>query len=307
MIAGQQLSYGTYLERLRALPTGEYLAPEPGQHYPPGVAAAVLLSLDAARASDQSGVSARLMETIAVLSGAGVHRALLHAAGQAGVLAGDGQRVAPALVDGALEHLARWSLLAFSLDGQTIIMHDLVTRVVRDWLACRQRLTAAGWAAALVLEAQSRLLPDPQDRPAIRDISAHVMALAENMGGSADEELMRALLRLRFFVLSHLIELGDRASQADRQSASRSSRTSSGYWALTIPTPSSPGTTSRSPTGPWAGTPRRSRCSSRPWLSASGSWASAIPGPWPPASTWPRPTMRRAGQAERFVRDCAHG
>ena len=88
------------------------------------------------------------METIAVLSGAGAHRALLHAAGQAGVLADDGQRVAPALVDGALEHLARWSLLAFNLDGQTIIMHDLVTQVVRDWLACRQRLTAAGWAAA---------------------------------------------------------------------------------------------------------------------------------------------------------------
>jgi hypothetical protein len=44
VIAGQQLSYGTYLERLRALPTGEHLAHEPGQHYPPGVAAAVLLS-----------------------------------------------------------------------------------------------------------------------------------------------------------------------------------------------------------------------------------------------------------------------
>ncbi|MGO8890230.1 MAG: tetratricopeptide repeat protein, partial [Streptosporangiaceae bacterium] len=214
VIAGQQLSYGTYLERLRALPTGEHLAPEPGQRYPPGVAAAVLLSLDAARASDQSGVSAQVMEIIAVLSGAGVRRALLHAAGQAGVLASDGQCVAPVLVDGALEHLARWSLLAFSLDGQTVIMHDLVTRVVRDWLACRKRLTAAGWAAALVLEAQSRLLPGFQDRPAIRDISVQVMALAENMGRSADEELMRVLLRLRFFVLSHLTELGDSASQA---------------------------------------------------------------------------------------------
>ena len=217
VIAGQQLSYGTYLERLRALPTGEHLAPEPGQRYPPGVAAAVLLSLDAARASDQSGVSAQVMEIIAVLSGAGVRRALLHAAGQAGVLASDGQRVAPVLVDGALEHLARWSLLAFSLDGQTVIMHDLVTRVVRDWLACRKRLTAAGWAAALVLEAQSRLLPGSQDRPAVRDISEQVMALTENMGRSAagaDEELMRVLLRLRFFVLSHLTELGDSASQA---------------------------------------------------------------------------------------------
>ena len=217
VIAGQQLSYGTYLERLRALPTAEYLGAEPGQHYPPGAAAAVLLSLDAARASDRSGVSAQVMEIVAALSGAGVRRALLHAAGQAGVLAGGGQRVAPVLVDGALEHLARWSLLAFSLDGRTIIAHDLVTRVVRDWLACRRRLTAAGWAAALVLEAQSRLLPGAQDRPAIRDISDQVMALAENMGRSAagaDEELMRVLLRLRSFALYHLTELGDSASQA---------------------------------------------------------------------------------------------
>jgi tetratricopeptide (TPR) repeat protein len=214
VIAGQQLSYETYLERLRALPAEGITAPEAGQHYSPGVAAAVFLSLDAARAGDQSGISARLMETIAVLSGAGVHRALLHAAGQAGVLADNGQRADPAVVDGALQHLARWSLLAFSLDGQTVIMHDLVTRVVRDWLAGRQRLTAAGCGAALVLEAQSRLLQGPQDRPAIRDISAQVMTLADNMSGSADEQLMRALLRLRIFVLSHLVELGDSASQA---------------------------------------------------------------------------------------------
>ena len=217
MIAGQQLGYGTYLERLLALPTGECLGPESEQHYPPGAVAAVLLSLDAARASDQSGVSAQVMEIMAVLSRAGVRRALLHAAGQAGVLAGGGQRVAPVLVDGALEHLARWSLLAFSLDGQTIIVHDLVARVVRDRLACRRRLATAGWAAASVLEAQSRLLPGSEDRPAIRDISEQVMALAENMGRfavGADEELMRVLLRLRSFALCHLTELGDSASQA---------------------------------------------------------------------------------------------
>ena len=78
--------------QLRSIPgavtarlAGGYPAHERGQHYPPGVAAAVLLSLDAARASHQSGISVRLMETIAVLPGAGAHRALLHAAGQAGV------------------------------------------------------------------------------------------------------------------------------------------------------------------------------------------------------------------------------
>jgi hypothetical protein len=37
VIAGQRLSYGTYPERLRALPTGECLAPEAGQYTRPAV------------------------------------------------------------------------------------------------------------------------------------------------------------------------------------------------------------------------------------------------------------------------------
>ena len=46
VIRGQHLAYGTYLERLRALPVGEYLTRDAGQPYPHGVAEAVLLSLD---------------------------------------------------------------------------------------------------------------------------------------------------------------------------------------------------------------------------------------------------------------------
>ena len=217
VIAGQHLRYGTYLERVRALPTEEHLAPEPGQPHPPGVAEAVLLSLDAALANDQSDVSARVVEIIAVLTGAGVRRALLHAAGQAGILANGRHRVTTALADRALEHLADWSLLTFSLDGQTIIMHPLVARVVRDWLARRERLTAVGRAAASVLEARARALVGSQNRLAIRDIPEQVMALLDNLARPAaddDEELTRTLLRLRFLALYHLIELGDSTPQA---------------------------------------------------------------------------------------------
>ena len=46
VIAGQHLGYGTYLERLRALPVAQYLTRDAGQPYPHGVAEAVLLSLD---------------------------------------------------------------------------------------------------------------------------------------------------------------------------------------------------------------------------------------------------------------------
>ena len=47
MIAGQHLSYGTYLDRLRRLPVDDLLVAEEAGQYPRGVAAAVLLSLEA--------------------------------------------------------------------------------------------------------------------------------------------------------------------------------------------------------------------------------------------------------------------
>jgi tetratricopeptide (TPR) repeat protein len=217
VIAGQHIDYGTYLERLRALPVEEYLIPGQGKPYPHGVAEAVLLSLDAVRSVDQAGVCTGVMEIMAVLSGAGVRRDLLHAAGEAGVLASGRRRVTAALVDRALQQLTERSLLAFSLDGQTIIVHRLVARVVRDGLARRERLTAVCRAAAPVLEARAQALAGSQDRPAVRDIPGQVMALQDNAAGpagEADEGLVRVLLRLRFFALYHLIELGDSAPQA---------------------------------------------------------------------------------------------
>src|SRR5579859_1774853 len=101
VIAGQHLGYRTYLDKLRVFPLGERLTQENGRSYPHGVAEAVLLSLDEARASDQTGVCARVLEIMAVLSAGGIRRDMLHAAGQAGALAGDrhGSRVNAALVD----------------------------------------------------------------------------------------------------------------------------------------------------------------------------------------------------------------
>ena len=82
VIATQHLGYQTYLDQLRALPVGDYLTSE--QPYSHGVAESVLLSLDTVRAGDQAGVGAGVMQIMAVLSGAGVRRDLLHAAGQGG-------------------------------------------------------------------------------------------------------------------------------------------------------------------------------------------------------------------------------
>ena len=112
-----------------------------------------MLSLDSVRAGDQAAVGTGIMEITAVLSAGGVRRALLHDAGRAGVLAtGGGRAEVPAdLVDAALARLAERSLLTFSLDGEAVIAHHLVIRVVRDVLAHEERLTAVCRNAAAVL------------------------------------------------------------------------------------------------------------------------------------------------------------
>ena len=214
VIATQHLGYQTYLDQLRALPVGDYLTSE--QPYSHGVAEAVLLSLDTAQAGDEAGVGAGVMQIMAVLSGAGVRRDLLHAAGQAGVLASSGHRVGAAVVDRALDQLADWSLLTFSLDGQIITVHRVVSRVVREGLARRHRLTVVCRRAASLLEARGQALARSRDRMAIRDISEQLTALAKTARPAAgtDKELARMLLRLRFFALYHLIELGDSATHA---------------------------------------------------------------------------------------------
>jgi tetratricopeptide (TPR) repeat protein len=214
VIAGRRLGHGAYLKRLRALSVREHLTRREGQPRPPGVAEAMLLALDEARASGQAGVCAGVIEMVAVLSATGVRRDLLHVAGQAGVLASSRQRVGTDLVDAAVEQLSDLSLLTVSLDGQTVIMHDLVQQVVHQELERQERLTLVCRAAASVLEACAETLTGSQDRCSVRDFPQQVMALLDNTPLSvadADAELARGFFRLRFLALYHLIELGDSA------------------------------------------------------------------------------------------------
>ena len=217
VIRGQRHGYARYLDRLQGIPTEVFLTGDDGQPYPHGVARAVPLSLAAIRAADKTGMCTRVIEIMAVLSAAGVRRELLHLVGRAGVLASGGRRVEAALVDRVLEWLSDRSLLTFSLDGQTVMMHRLVAQVVRDGLVRRRRLGAVCWIAASMLEAHAIAVAGSQDRLAVRGIPQQVTALldhAAELAGEADEELAELLLRLRFIALYHLIELGDRSPQA---------------------------------------------------------------------------------------------
>jgi RNA polymerase sigma factor (sigma-70 family) len=216
MIRGHRHGYARYLELLQTMPPAGSLTGDDGQPYSHSVARAVVLSLAAIRAADKTGMCARLMAIMAVLSAAGVRRELLHVAGRAGVLT-DGRRVAADLVDQVLEWLSDRSLVTFSLDGQAVMMHHLVARVVRDRLVHQQRLGPVCWAAASVLEAHAIAVAGSQDRPAVRRIPQQVTALLDNtaeLAGELGEELAEILLRLRFISLYHLIELGDSIPQA---------------------------------------------------------------------------------------------
>ena len=217
LIRGQRHGYASYLVRLQAIPAEVSLSGDDGQPYPQGVARAVLLSLAAIRAADKSGTCSRVMAIMSVLSAAGVPREVLHVAGRAGVLASGGRRIPADLVDQVLEWLSDQSLLTFSLDGQTVMMHRLVAQVVRNGQARRARLGAVCWVAASVLEAHAIAVAGSQDRTAIRRIPQQVTALLAHtaeLTEEPDEEFAEILLRLRFISLYHLIELGDSALQA---------------------------------------------------------------------------------------------
>ncbi len=222
VIAAQQLDYPAYLEHLRMTPGGEVPVQEEQESplpYPPGAVKAALLSVDAARTAGRAEAGIRVVALMAVLSAAGVRRELLHAAGQAGMLASGGRRITPAAVDDVLADLAGRSLLTWTPDGKAIVRHQLVADAARSRLTENGQLTTAVQAAATALEGWARVLDVARESPAVRDFPGQVAALAHHAAGLADRGrtgggLTGTLLRLRFLALYYLIELGDSASQA---------------------------------------------------------------------------------------------
>jgi tetratricopeptide (TPR) repeat protein len=218
VIAAQHLDYPAYLARLRATPVDQLLQRESAGRYPHGLAAAVLLALDAVRAGDGTGVCGAVMDLASVLSAAGVPRAVLHAAGQAGALTEQAGGVAAEVVDEALGRLAGSSLLTFSTGGGTVTAHRLVMRVIRERLARQGRLAATCQAAAAALQARAGSLEQAwQDRPARRDLVEQVLAVHEHaavFSGEPGSDLTQAVLRLRGWALWFLNDLGDSTAQA---------------------------------------------------------------------------------------------
>ncbi|WP_235968260.1 tetratricopeptide repeat protein [Herbidospora solisilvae] len=118
----RRLTYPAYLALLRDYPLDKHL-PHAAGGYPAGTAQAILLSIDQA---EQTIPGARnILELLAVLSEAGVPRTILYGTT-------DHDPVAIEDIDRVLTDLADTSLISFSEDGTTVLMHRLTSRVLLE-------------------------------------------------------------------------------------------------------------------------------------------------------------------------------
>ncbi len=220
VIAAQHLDYPVYLARLRSVPVQDLLKRATGEPYQYGVAAAIVLALDAVADGDQAGLCRELINVVALLPAARVSRPLLYAAGQLGLLShpGTGMAVGPERIDEALGRLASASLLTFSVDDATVAAHRLTMRVAVERQAREGSLAGLGVGAAGLLSMVTQALDQPwQNRPAARDTIQQIMVLYEHLTpylGEQDAALAETLLRLRGWAIGCLNDLGDSSDQA---------------------------------------------------------------------------------------------
>jgi tetratricopeptide (TPR) repeat protein len=218
MITSQHLTYPDYLRRLRTFPIADYLIRPAEDPYPHATAAVILLALQSACDTDPLGIAAPLMDLLAVLASAGAPRSLLHMATTTGVFSPRGQAVTPDAVDAALGHLARASLLTFSLDQATISAHRLTTRTLREQHQHAGTLTAVGAAAVAVLDAATDASePIWQHAPAARDLVQQITALQGHLIPALDGDpdgITADLLRLRGWAQRCLDELAESPTEA---------------------------------------------------------------------------------------------
>jgi tetratricopeptide (TPR) repeat protein len=219
VIAAQHLDYPAYLARLRTVPVQDSLKRTAGEPYRHGVAEAIVLALDAVADDDPTGLCHRLINVVALLSAAGVSRALLYAAGQQGLLQHPGTGTAePESIDEALGRLASASLLTFTVDGATVTAHRLTMRVAAERQARDGSLGGLGAGIAGLLSVVTQSLAEPwQNRSAARDAVQQIMALHEHLApylGEQDAAVTETLLRLRGWSIWCLNELGGSFAQA---------------------------------------------------------------------------------------------
>jgi tetratricopeptide (TPR) repeat protein len=208
----QRLTYRVFLDRLRSLPVDRYLVRRSRDSYPRGAAQAVLLSLAPV---EQAVAFARdIVGLVAVLSPAGIQRDILLKAGELNAAG----TVTAAEIDESIGLLAEASLITFSIDGQSVIMHRFTRRVAQDREREQRSLTSNILLASRVLtemrvQRESKWSERNRGRHMIQQIDAlWEVASSEAEPGSAEApEFIVAVLSLRSWAVGYLWDINDSA------------------------------------------------------------------------------------------------
>jgi tetratricopeptide (TPR) repeat protein len=211
-IRTQRLTYTVFLDRLRSLPVDRYLVRRSGDSYPRGAAQAVLLSLVPV---EQAAVFARgLVGFVAVLSPAGIQRDILIKAGELNAAGA----VTAADIDESIGLLAEASIITFSVDGKSVIMHRFTRRVAQDREREQRSLISNILLAARVLaDMRVQLGSEWSERARGRHVIQQVDALWEVASSEADpgsaqsSEFIGAVLSLRSWAVGYLWDINDSA------------------------------------------------------------------------------------------------
>jgi hypothetical protein len=150
VIAGQNIDYDEYRDRLAATQISDYLGRIEGDPYSLGVAEAIMLSISAAEASDRGEICRQVLELISVLSPASISRKLIYYAAHLEsldpfVVPDKNSKPktlfptnsytpigSPTTVDAVLQVLTDCALTTWSIDNKSVSIHRLVARVVRE-------------------------------------------------------------------------------------------------------------------------------------------------------------------------------
>jgi hypothetical protein len=150
VIAGQNIDYEKYRDRLASTRIADYLSQIEGDPYSLGVAEAIMLSISFAETRDSGQVCRQILELISVLSPSGTSREFIYSAAQLEnssafvVPREDLEPItlfpesnytpigSPAAVDAALQVLSDSALTTWNIDNQSVSVHRLVARVVRE-------------------------------------------------------------------------------------------------------------------------------------------------------------------------------
>ncbi|MED7931849.1 FxSxx-COOH system tetratricopeptide repeat protein [Nonomuraea sp. LP-02] len=206
VIVRLRLDHAGYLELLRGFPVGDHLTAQDGDAYPAGAAEAILLSVT--QAESALPFAHELLSILAVLSPSGVPLPVLSALSDAGPEAGS----APVRLREMLADLADTSLITFSEDGTTVLMHRLIQRVLCDRAARQGDLGTVRDQAVALLQDYTDTLPDGARTWAARAAVEMVIDQSDALYRRVPaDELPEELLVLRIWCGKSLHDLAELA------------------------------------------------------------------------------------------------